>query len=273
MKLYYSNSTLDNAQVIILGLPYDRTSSFLPGSRFGPEFIRLCSENIEDYSPYQNKSLYDVKICDCGDVEFDTKDWVLKARTVVEKYINRKKYLITLGGEHTITVPIIQVLKEKYENFSLVHFDAHCDLRDEYLGQKICHATVMRRVGDIIGFDNLYQFGIRSGTQDEFRLAKNLYKFDVFKPLSSVINNIKEPIYLSIDVDVLDPGVLPAVSTPEPGGVSYQELIKALLLFKDKKILGADIVEYNPFAASPYASGSTVAEILRELILIVSSTQ
>jgi len=273
MKLYYSNSTLDNAQVIILGLPYDQTSSFLPGSRYGPEFIRICSENIEDYSPYQDKSLCNVRICDCGDVEFDTKDWVLKARTAVEKYINKKKYLIALGGEHTITLPIIQVLKEKHKDFSLVHFDAHCDLRDEYLEQNICHATVMRRVSDIVGLDNLYQFGIRSGTKEEFHFAKNSYKFDVLKPLSSVINNIKEPIYLSIDVDVLDPGVLPAVSTPEPGGVSYQELIKALLLFKDKKIIGADIVEYNPLAASPYASGSTVAEILRELILIVSSTQ
>jgi agmatinase len=268
MKLYYANSTLDNAQVIILGLGYDRTSSFIPGSRFGPEFIRLCSNNIEDYSPYQDKSLCNVNICDCGEVEFDTKDWVLKARTAVKEYIDEQKYLIALGGEHTITLPIIQVLKEKYENFSLVHFDAHCDLRDEYLEQKICHATVMRRVSDIIGLDNLYQFGIRSGTQEEFSFGKNLYKFDLFKPLSSVINNIKEPIYLSIDVDVLDPGVLPAVSTPEPGGVSYQEFIKALLLFKDKKILGADIVEYNPFAASPYASGSTVAEILRELILV-----
>jgi len=273
MKLYYSNSTLDNAQVIILGLPYDQTSSFLPGSRFGPEFIRLCSNNIEEYSPYQDKSLCNVHICDCGELEFETRDWGSKARTAVEEYINKKKYLIALGGEHTITLPIIQVLKEKYENFSLVHFDAHCDLRDEYLEQKICHATVMRRVSDIIGLDNLYQFGIRSGTREEFGFGKNLYKFDLFKPLSSAINNIKEPIYLSIDVDILDPGILPAVSTPEPGGVSYQEFIKALLLFKDKKILGADIVEYNPFAASPYASGSTVAEILRELILIVSRGQ
>lgn len=272
MKLYYGNSTLDNAQVIILGLPYDQTSSFLPGSRHGPEFIRICSENIEDYSPYQNKSLYDMKIHDFGDVQFETQDWMTEVHKVLDTIAPEKK-IIALGGEHTITLPIIQFLKEKHRSFSLIHLDAHCDLRDEYLGQKICHATVMRRVRDIIGLDNLCQFGIRSGTQDEFHFAKNLYKFDVFKPLSSVINNIKEPIYLSIDVDVLDPGVLPAVSTPEPGGVSYQELIKALLLFEDKKIIGADIVEYNPLAASPYASGSTVAEILRELILIVSTKQ
>jgi len=273
MKLYYSNSTLDNAQVIILGLPFDKTSSFLPGSKYGPEYIRFCSENIEDYSPYQDKSLNDLKICDLNDLALDVENWDEIIEKKVQEIFDKNKFFIFLGGEHTITLPIIQVLKEKHKDFSLVHFDAHCDLRDEYLEQKICHATVMRRVSDIIGLDNLYQFGIRSGTKEEFSFGKNLYKFDLFKPLFSVINNIKEPIYLSIDVDVLDPGVLPAVSTPEPGGVSYQELIKALLLFKDKKIIGADIVEYNPFAASPYASGSTVAEILRELILIVSRGQ
>ena len=117
MKLYYSNSDCKNADVIILGLPYDQTSSFLPGSRYGPEFIRICSENIEDYSPYQDKSLCNVPICDHGDVELDTKDWVSKARTEVEKYINQKKYLIALGGEHTITLPIIQVLKERHKVF------------------------------------------------------------------------------------------------------------------------------------------------------------
>jgi len=273
MKVYYATADVENAKTIILGIPFDKTSSFIPGSRFGPEFIRLCSENIEDYSPYQNKSLLDLKICDLEDLQFSKKDRLLESQKIIEDIFDNKKHFIFLGGEHTITLPIIQVLKEKHESFSLVHFDAHCDLRDEYLGQKICHATVMRRVSDIIGLDNLYQFGIRSGSQEEFSFAKNLYKFDVFKALSSVINNIKEPIYLSIDVDVLDPGILPAVSTPEPGGISYQELIKALLLFKGKKIIGADIVEYNPFAASPYASGSTVAEILRELILIVSRGQ
>ena len=268
MKLYYSNSDCKDADVIILGFPFDKTSSFLPGSKYGPEYIRICSENIEDYSPYQDKSLNDLKICDLNDLALDIENWDEIIEKKVHEIFDKNKFSIFLGGEHTITVPIIRALKDTYSNISVIQFDAHCDLRDEYLEKKICHATVMRRVSDIIGIDNLYQFGIRSGTREEFNFGKNLCKFDVFKPLSSVINNIKEPIYLSIDVDVLDPGVLPAVSTPEPGGVSYQELIKALLLFKNKKIIGADIVEYTPMAASPYASGSTVAEILREVILV-----
>jgi agmatinase len=130
----------------------------------------------------------------------------------------------------------------------------------------------MRRASEILGIEKIYQFGIRSGTKEEFNFGKNLHKFRTFEPLSGVVSTIKEPIYISIDVDVLDPGVLPAVSTPEPGGIAYRELIDSLLLLRGKKIIGADIVEYNPLAASPYASGSTVAEILRELILVMART-
>jgi agmatinase len=268
MKLYYANSKLKEAQIIIIGLPYDKTSSFLPGSRFGPEYIRICSENIEDYSPYQDKSLLDQKICDLNDLQFHTENWLLEIEKEVEKIFSTEKNFIFLGGEHTITVPIVKALKSKCQNFSVVQFDAHCDLLDEYLGEKMCHAATVRRISDVIGIDNIYQFGIRSGTKEEFSCNKRIFKFKVLEPLSKVFNEIKEPIYLTIDVDVLDPGVLQAVSTPEPGGISYRELIDSLILLQNKRIIGADIVEYNPLAASPYASGSTVAEILRELILL-----
>ncbi len=271
MKLYYATATYEEADITILGLPYDKTSSFIPGSRFGPEFIRLCSENIEDYSPYQNKSLSDLKICDLGDLQFTKKEWGSEVQKKFDDIFDKNKHLIFLGGEHTITVPIVNAFKNIHQKLSVIQFDAHCDLRDEYLGENVCHATTMHRVGDIVGFDNIYQFGIRSGTKEEFRLSKNLYKFNIFEPLSSVVDKIEGPIYFSIDVDILSPGVLPAVSTPEPGGIAFQELIDALLLLKNKNIIGADIVEYNPLAAPPYASGSTVAEILRELILVLGS--
>ncbi len=272
MKLYYANAELSDARIVICGLPYDRTSSFIPGSRFGPQFIRLCSENIEDYSPYLEKSLSHLKVCDFGDISFTTKDWILEAQQSLEKIMDKNKRFIFLGGEHTVTLPIIKEFKKVYTAFSVIQFDAHCDLRDEYCGERICHATVMRRVSELVGFNSIYQFGIRSGTQEEFSLHKKIYKFDIRKQLSSVIDEIQEPIYLSIDADVLNPGFVPAVSTPEPGGVTYWELIDSLLLLKDKKVIGADIVEYNPLAASPYASGSTVAELLREVILTVGST-
>jgi len=270
MKLYYANADLNAADFVILGLPYDRTSSFIPGSRLGPQFIRMCSENIEDYSPYQDRSVSDLKICDLEDLAFETKDWLIEAQMATENILNKEKRFIFLGGEHTITVPVVQAFKKQYEHFSVVQFDAHCDLRNEYLGEKICHATAMRRVCDIIGQDSLYQFGIRSGTQGEFSSGKNLYRFRVAEHLLSVVESIAEPIYLTIDVDVLNPCAVPAVSTPEPGGVAYNELVGALLTLKKKKIIGADIVEYNPLAASPWASGSTVAELLRELLLVMT---
>ncbi len=270
MSLYYANSSLSDAQVIVLGLPYDRTSSFIPGSRFGPQYIRQCAENIEDFSPYQNKSLGDLRISDLGDIQFFGDDWLGQIEEEAAKVISKDGLPIFLGGEHTITPSIIRATKKTYQDLTLVQFDAHCDLRDEYLGEKNCHATAMRRVIDTLGVEKVYQFGIRSGTREEFETGKNLYKFEVLKPLSEVINEIKAPIYISIDVDVLNPAVLPAVSTPEPGGISYQELVDALLLFQDKRVIGADIVEYNPLAAPPYASGSTVAEVLRELILVMA---
>jgi len=253
-----------------LGIPFDKTSSFMPGSKFGPRFIRQCAENIEAYSPYQDKSVLDLKVCDLEDLEFDSQDWLLQIEKTIKSILTKKKFFIFLGGEHTITFPIIKAFQQKYNKFSIIHFDAHGDLRDQFRGEKICHATTMRRASDVIGIENIYQFGIRSGTREEFRFNRNLYKFEVFKPLKSVINKIKEPIYLSIDVDVLDCGVLPGVSTPEPGGISFRELLDSLLLFKNKNVIGADIVEYNPLTAPPFPSGSTVAEILRELILIVS---
>jgi len=271
MKLYYATAEYEDADFVVLGLPYDRTSSFIPGSRFGPEFIRICSENVEDYSPYQEKSLLRLKICDLGDILFSTKDWMLETQQRLEKIMHRSKRFIFLGGEHTITLPVIKEFKKVYTDFSIIQFDAHCDLRDEYCGERICHATVMRRLSELVGVNRIYQFGIRSGTEEEFRLHEKIYRFDIYKQLSSVIGQIKEPIYLTIDADVLNPGFVPAVSTPAPGGATYWELIDALLLLKDKEIIGADIVEYNPLAASPYASGSTVAEVLRELILVIGN--
>jgi agmatinase len=269
MKLYYADADYNDADSVIVGIPFDRTSSFIPGSRFAPQFIRQCSENIEDYSPYQNETLSDLKICDSGDLQLCTKDWLSEVENRVSTIVRDEKFPLLLGGEHTITLPIIKALRQRYATFSVVQFDAHCDLRDEYCGESICHATVMRRVSEIVGIKNVYQFGIRSGTQEEFTFNKNLYRFEVLKPLSSVIDNITEPLYCTIDIDVLDPGILPAVSTPEPGGISYRELIDALLLFKNKTVIGADIVEYNPLAAPPYASGSTVAEIVREILLLL----
>ncbi|MEO0137374.1 MAG: agmatinase [candidate division WOR-3 bacterium] len=270
MIIEYANSDLKNAQIAIMGFPYDRTSSFIPGSRLGPRYIRICTENIEWFSPYQNRSVASVKIADLEDYEFRTEDPIKEMEEKAYELYRKQRRVIFLGGEHTISFPIIKGIKRVIKEFSVIHFDAHADLRDEYHGERLSHAAAMRRVGEVVGLKSIYQFGIRSGTEEEFSLNKNLYRFTVWSNLKRVLMKIPEPIYLTIDVDVVDPSQMPAVSTPEPNGIPFKELIDSILLLKGKRIIGADIVEYNPLACTPYATGAAVAVILRELILVMA---
>lgn len=271
MKLDFANARFDKAKIVVLGLPFDRTSSFIPGSRFAPEFIRQASYNVEAYSLYQMKSVGDIPICDLGDHFFDFSKALKEIEIEVRKIYEKKKKGIFLGGEHTISLGIIRALKKLYPDISVIQLDAHTDLREEFQGEKICHACVMRRVEEVVGRNNLFQLGIRSGLKDEIEQTKNLYRFTIFEHLTKVKKAIgRKPVFVSVDVDVLDPGILPGVATPEPGGISYQELIKSLVSLKDLNLIGADIVEYNPLSSPPFPSGAVVAGILKELILCLA---
>lgn len=269
MKLEYANHEFREASICVLGAPYDRTVSFIPGTRFGPEYIRRCTTNIEWFSPYQGRSAGDLKICDLGDLEFATAQPLKEIERAVRRGYEQKKRVILLGGEHTVTYPAVRAIESLKGRFSVIHFDAHADLRPELRGEPLSHACAIRRTSEVVGIKNIYQFGIRSGTVEEFACHKNLHRFEVYKPLKKVLSIIKDPIYLTIDADVLDPGAMPCVGTPEPGGISFKELIDSVLLLKGRKIIGADIVEYNPLAASPWASGSLCAVLLRELALLM----
>jgi len=269
MKLEYADHDFKAAGLCLLGVPYDRTSSFLPGSRFAPEYIRLCMQNIEWFSPYQDRSVSEIKLCDLGDLDFATAQPLKDIERAVRRIYERGKRAIILGGEHTVSFPVVRAIESLKGKFSVIHFDAHADLRAELRGEPLSHACAIRRVSEVVGIKNIFQFGIRSGTVEEFAHHKNLYRFEVYKPLKRVLMKIKNPIYLTIDVDVLNPAEMPAVGTPEPGGISFQELVDSLLLLKGRKIVGADIVEYNPLAASPWASGSLAAVLLRELCLLM----
>ncbi len=271
MVIEYANSELKSADVVIIGFPYDRTSSFIPGSRLGPRYIRQCTENIEWFSPYQHCSVDSLKIADLGDHEFVSDNHIREMEDKVFQLYRRKQKVIFLGGEHTISFPIIKGINKVLKKFSVIHFDAHADLREEYHGEKLSHACAMRRVSEVIGLNNIYQFGIRSGTQDEFCLNRNLHKFSAFQPLKKILNKISGPIYITIDLDVIDPSAMPAVATPEPNGITFKEMVDCLLLLKGRNIIGADIVEYNPLATSPWSSGSLAAVILRELVLVMGS--
>jgi agmatinase len=277
MALYYAQSLLADSRTVVLGLPYDRTSSFIPGSRFGPAQVRVAGDNVESYSPYQQRDLEGLAIHDAGDLAFPDMSWPAASRRIQEEVrglLAAGKRVISLGGEHSVTVPAVAAHFPFFPQLVVLQFDAHADLRADFLGEPNSHACAMYQVGQTVGPDNVYQYGIRSGTAAEFKQAANLFPFAVLEPLRRSKARFRDrPLYLSIDIDVLDPGVMPAVATPEPGGIDYRELLGALGELRDCRIVGADIVEYNPLAGRDPASASLMAALLRELILVANPAQ
>ena len=268
-------SEYNEADIVLFGAPFDGTTSFRPGTRFGSKAIRSESFGIETYSPYQDRDLEDLKVFDAGDLElcFGNTEKVLKdIEECTDKILEDKKLPVMIGGEHLVTLGTIRSFAKKYDDLHVVHFDAHTDLRDDYLGEKLSHATVMRRVLEIIGDKKLFQYGIRSGEKSEFEFAKkysNLTKFD-FSNLEEDLKKLEgKPVYFSIDLDVLDPSEFPGTGTPEAGGVRFMELLNAILTVSKLNIVGFDIVELSPHYDNSGRSTAIACKILRELLLAV----
>ena len=260
----------NDADIVMIGLPFDGTCSYRPGSRFAPERLRLASWGLEDYSPVYDRHLEDVKFYDAGELEFPLGN-TQKSLDVIEEnarqiYSDNKKYL-GIGGEHLVTLPAVKACKEKYDNLAVIHFDAHTDLREDYLGEKLSHASVMRRIGEIIGFENIKQIGIRSGLKEEFELMK---KYNTLVRGSKDLDKIRnKKIFLSIDVDVLDPSVMPVTGTPEPDGLLYRELAEWIKYLQDFDIVGADVVELAPDYDKSEVSTAVVTKIIRDVLMIL----
>jgi len=274
MASYFANSEYASAQVVVIGMPLDRTSSFIPGTRFGPAVGRIGVENIESFSPYQNKDVAEVRVYDAGDLAFTFEDPRAPAEliqaTTRSTYLTGKKQL-AIGGEHSITPFIIAELVKTFPDLCCIHFDAHSDLRDEFLGEKFSHATAMRRVLEFIPRANLFQLGIRSFSCASELTTPNLYPFEVSAPIKEIRTKIsRRPVYITLDLDVLDPGVMPDVQTPQPGGCSYSELVRALAGLAGLDIIGCDLVEFCPRNLTAGAGAAIVAELARELILLVT---
>lgn len=272
----------DESRIVIFGAPYDCTTSYRPGTRFGPRDIRAESFGIETYSPYQDKDLTDCKIFDSGDLElrFGSPESALddiQARTA--EILSDGKLPIMLGGEHLVTLGQFRAIAEKYNNdVYILHFDAHADLRDEYLGQHLSHACVLRRCHDIVGDGRIFQFGIRSGDREEFRFAEKhtiMYKTGVsgvsFDALPGVIEKLKgKNVYLTIDLDVLDPAFFCGTGTPEAGGASFNQLLDAIIKIGNSlNIVGADLNELSPHYDQSGASTAIACKLLRETLLAI----
>ena len=271
------DSEYQDAEIILFGAGFDGTTSFRPGTRFAPSAIRNESFGIETYSPYQDRDMLDYSFFDSGDLElpFGNTEKVLsdiKERT--EIILNDGKFPFMIGGEHLVTLGSVRAVAKEYPDLYIIHFDAHADLRDNYLGQKLSHACVLRRCHEIVGDGHVFQFGIRSGDRDEFKFAEEhiyMNKFN-FDTLEETVENLKgKNVYLTVDLDVLDPSIFAGTGTPEAGGVTFDELRKALTLVCSKlDIVGCDVNELSPQYDQSGVSTAVACKIIREMLLALS---
>lgn len=269
-----AEAAFDDARAVLFGAPFDGTTSFRPGTRFGPQAIRAESDGIETYSPYQNKDLEDIAVFDSGDLllPFGNTEAVLamiEART--QEILDAGKMPVMLGGEHLVTLGSVRAMVKKYPDLHIIHFDAHADLRDDYLGERLSHATVLRRSWDLLGDGRIHQFGIRSGERSEFEFAlehTDFHPFNVKDVLDVVLAlGDKVPVYVTLDLDVLDPSLFCGTGTPEAGGIFFQDLEEALLALEALNVVGFDMNELSPHYDASGVSTAVACKVLREMLL------
>lgn len=270
------DSDYTDAELVIFGAPFDSTTSYRPGTRFGPSAIRHESFGLETYSPYQDKDLEDHAIMDSGDLElcFGSSDQALKdIQGRAEQILQDGKIPLLLGGEHLVTLGSVRAAVQKYPDLHIIHFDAHTDLREDYLGAKLSHACVIRRCHDILGDGRIHQFGIRSGERSEWKFARaghtDLHPFNL-NGLEETVKALQSaPIYFTIDLDVLDPSCFPGTGTPEAGGVDFMQLLEAIRTVCSGNVVAADVNELCPILDQTGASTAIAGKVVRELMLAI----
>lgn len=267
----------EESSVVIFSSPMDATCSFRPGTRFAGSAIREDSIGLEWYSPYFDMDLKNYNTCDIGDLDLpmgDVEKDLDEISRVTKTILNDNKKVMMIGGEHLVTLGTVREYVKKYKDLHIIHFDAHTDLRETFLGRELSHATVLRKCYDLLGDGRIAQFGIRSGDSSEFKWADEghtlLRKFDL-QGLCEIIGKWKDyPVYITIDLDVLDPSVFPGTGTPEAGGITYKELQQAILdMRKLNHIVGADIVELSPHYDASGVSTAVACKVLREMVLLL----
>lgn len=270
-----ADSAVDEADVVLIGVPFDGTASFRPGARFGPQGIRFWSDVLETYSRPFDADLEELKLADAGDLQILSADWQsasVEIHRAVEKYLQLGVVPILMGGEHLITLPAVQAITGEFPGLVVLHMDAHMDLRDNYEGLQLSHATVMRRVMEKVGADGLLQYGIRSGTREEWALSEE--KGTLLSDLEALPDIVGDrPVYLSVDLDVLDPSVMPETGAPEPGGISFPQLHEAILACRGLNVVAGDVVEYCPLPGWGGPSGAVAAKVVRELIFLAAESR
>ena len=269
------DAAYEEAEIVLFGAPFDSTTSYRPGARFGPAAIRHESYGLETYSPYQDADLCDCAVFDAGNLELCFGDSGLALNGIAartEEILGDGKLPLMLGGEHLVTLGSVRATAARYPDLHILHFDAHADLRDDYLGARLSHACVMRRCHELLGDGRIHQFCIRSGDREEFRFAgahTELHRFG-FEGLEDTVARLraaKTPVYLTVDLDCLDSAVLPGTGTPEAGGVSFMQLLDAIRTAASCRIVGADVNELSPMLDASGMSTATACKVVRELLL------
>lgn len=266
----------NDKHIHLIGFPFDGTTSYRPGSRFGPDGLRDASTNLETYSPYLDLDMEDLNLTDLGNLNFNPSRFDLMVEefhAFTKNFDSKKHKLITLGGEHSISVAPIKLHAEHYPDLFLLHLDAHADLRDGYLGNMNSHASIIRRCLDFLKPDQLVQYGIRSGTKEEFYwMRDHNTQARSLQELCDRLEAIddKRPIYMTLDLDFFDPSELPGTGTPEAGGETFHSFIKIMKILKRKNFIGADIVELAPTLDSSGISSCIASKVVRETILALS---
>lgn len=269
------DSEYEESKIVLFGAPFDSTTSYRPGTRFASSAIRNESFGIETYSPYLDKDLTDYKIFDGGDLELtfgNPKRALDDIEDFSSQILKDSKIPFMIGGEHLVTLGAVSAAVKAYEDLHIIHFDAHADLRDDYLGETLSHASVMRRCWDLVGDNKIFQFGIRSGDREEFRWGKDHVKTTkfTFEGLEEVIDSLKgKPVYFTIDLDVLDPSTFPGTGTPEAGGVTFLDLLSAVRKVSKLNIVGLDMNELSPIYDQSGASTALACKLVREILLVL----
>ncbi|CDN42601.1 Agmatinase [Paenibacillus sp. P22] len=271
-----SSENYEASRAVIYGMPMDFTVSFRPGSRFGPARIREVSIGLEEYSPYLDRSLEEIEYFDAGDLLLPFGN-AARSLDIIGEFVAGiladGKMPVGLGGEHLVSWPIFQEVYKKYPDLAIIHFDAHADLRESYEGEPLSHSTPLRKAAGLMGGKNIYQFGIRSGSREEWQYAReniNFHPFEVLEPLKKALPELAgRPVYLTIDIDVLDPSAAPGTGTAEAGGITSKELLEAVhaIAKSGVNVVGCDLVEVAP-AYDPTEQTQIVAsKVIREMLL------
>lgn len=269
-----------SSPVVLFGAPFDGTTSFRPGTRFGPAAIRHESYGLESYSPYLDRDLGDLCIFDGGDLELcfgNTQKVLDEITAAAERILEDGKFPFLLGGEHLVTLGAFRSIVKTYPDVRVVHFDAHADLRDDYLGEPLSHACVIRRCHELVGDGRIFQFGIRSGDLSEFQFSRmghtEMNCFGTANLAQTIRRLAGRPVYLTVDLDVLDPAAFPGTGTPEAGGIRFEELRRAVSeVCMQCNVVGCDVVELSPPYDQSGISTATAGKLVREMLLALNKS-